>query len=55
MLADGLVEEVPPPARAVSDDARRRYYRVTRQGKALAQAETQRLALLVRLGRVFQG
>jgi DNA-binding PadR family transcriptional regulator len=55
MLADGLVEEVAPPARAESDDARRRYYRVTRQGKALAQAETQRLALLVRLGRVFQG
>jgi DNA-binding PadR family transcriptional regulator len=55
MLADGLVEEIPPPARADSDDARRRYYRVTRQGKALAQAETQRLALLVRLGRVFQG
>ena len=55
MLADGLVEEVPPPARADSDDARRRYYRVTRQGKALAQAETQRLALLVRLGRVFLG
>jgi DNA-binding PadR family transcriptional regulator len=55
MLADGLIEEIPPPARADSDDARRRYYRVTRQGKALAQAETQRLALLVRLGRVFQG
>jgi DNA-binding PadR family transcriptional regulator len=55
MLADGLVEEIPPPARSDSDDARRRYYRVTRQGKALAQAETQRLALLVRLGRVFQG
>jgi DNA-binding PadR family transcriptional regulator len=53
MRADGLIEEVDPPARAASDDARRRYYRVTRAGRAAAEAETRRLALLVRLGRVF--
>jgi DNA-binding PadR family transcriptional regulator len=53
MLADGLVEEVDPPRDAGSDDVRRRYYRVTRAGRAAAEAETRRLALLVKLGRVF--
>ena len=53
MLADGLIEEVAPPKGADSDDERRRYYRVTRSGRATAQAETERLALLVKLGRVF--
>jgi DNA-binding PadR family transcriptional regulator len=53
MLADGLIEEVAPPRGAESDDARRRYYRVTRAGRAAVEAETRRMALLVRLGRVF--
>lgn len=53
MLADGLLEEVAPPREADSDDERRRYYRVTRAGRAAAQAETERLALLVKLGKVF--
>ena len=53
MLADGLIEETPPPRPAESDDARRRYYRVTRAGRAAVEAETRRLALLVKLGRVF--
>jgi DNA-binding PadR family transcriptional regulator len=53
MLADGLIEEVDPPRHADSDDARRRYYRVTRAGRAAAEAETRRLALLVKLGKVF--
>lgn len=55
MLADGLVEEVAPPRHADSDDARRRYYRVTRAGRLAVEAETRRLALLVKLGRVFTG
>lgn len=55
MLADGLVEECDPPRRAASDDQRRRYYRVTRAGRLAAQSETQRLALLVKLGKVFLG
>lgn len=55
MLADGLIEEVSPPRHADSDDARRRYYRVTRAGRAAVEAETRRLALLVKLGRVFTG
>ena len=53
MLADGLIEEVAPPRDADSDDARRRYYRVTRVGRRSVEAETRRLALLVKLGRVF--
>jgi hypothetical protein len=53
MLADGLIEEIGPPRHADSDDARRRYYRVTRAGRAAAEAETRRLALLVKLGKVF--
>jgi DNA-binding PadR family transcriptional regulator len=53
MLADGLIDEVEPPASAESDDDRRRYYRVTRRGRQVAESETRRLALLVKLGRVF--
>lgn len=53
LLADGLIEECAAPKDAASDDGRRRYYRVTRSGRRLAAAETQRLAVLVRLGRVF--
>ena len=53
MLAEGLVEEVDPPRSADSDDARRRYYRVTKAGRLAAQAETERMALLVKLGKAF--
>ena len=53
LLADGLIEECDPPRDADSDDARRRYYRVTRAGRAAAEAETRRLSVLVKLGRVF--
>ena len=53
MLADRLIEEVAAPRGADSEDARRRYYRVTRTGRTAVAAETQRLARLVKLGRVF--
>jgi DNA-binding PadR family transcriptional regulator len=53
LLADGLVEECDPPRGADSDDARRRYYRVTKDGRAAARAEMERLAVLVKLGRAF--
>jgi DNA-binding PadR family transcriptional regulator len=53
LLADGLVEEIDAPRGADSDDARRRYYRVTRRGRLAAEAETRRMAVLVRLGKVF--
>jgi DNA-binding PadR family transcriptional regulator len=53
LLADGLLEECASPADADSDDARRRYYRITRKGRAAAEAETRRMAMLVKLGKVF--
>jgi DNA-binding PadR family transcriptional regulator len=53
LLADGLLEEVDAPRGTDSDDARRRYYRVTKRGRMAAEAQTRRMALLVRLGRVF--
>ena len=53
MVADGLIEECGAPGDADSDDERRRYYRVTKRGRAAAEAATRRLALLVKLGRVF--
>jgi DNA-binding PadR family transcriptional regulator len=54
MLEDGLIDEVPAPKGVDSEDARRRYYRVTRRGKVLAREEMARLSLLVELGKVFQ-
>jgi DNA-binding PadR family transcriptional regulator len=51
MLEQGLiVEPRTRPARAL-DDERRRYYRITPFGTAVARAETRRLARLVRLAR----
>jgi DNA-binding PadR family transcriptional regulator len=53
MLADRLIQEVAPPRDADSTDSRRRYYRVTRAGRALAADQTEHMAALVRLGRPF--
>lgn len=51
MLEQGLIAESNRrPARAL-DDERRRYYRLTPFGTAVARAETRRLAQLVRLAR----
>jgi len=51
MLEQGLiVESSRRPARAL-DDERRRYYRLTPFGTAVARAETRRLAQLLRLAR----
>src|SRR5689334_14822870 len=51
MVEQGLIAEVTkrPPARA--DDERRRYYRITPFGTAVARAEMARLSQLVRLAR----
>jgi DNA-binding PadR family transcriptional regulator len=54
LLNSGMIEEVDPPRNADSDDARRRYYRVTAQGKAAVDAETRRMAMLIRLAGVFR-
>jgi DNA-binding PadR family transcriptional regulator len=52
LLEEGLVEEPRKPARpAGKTDPRRRYYRITPLGIAVARAETQRLADLVRLAK----
>jgi DNA-binding PadR family transcriptional regulator len=51
LLEQGLiVESRRRPARAL-DDERRRYYRLTTLGTAVARAETRRLAQLLRLAR----
>jgi len=47
MLADGLIVEVETRP-APKDDERRRYYRMTRFGHEVAQAEANRLTTLLR-------
>lgn len=59
LLDEGLIEELdepPEPRDLRSADERRRYYRLTTLGRAVARAETERLASQVsaarrRLGR----
>jgi DNA-binding PadR family transcriptional regulator len=51
MLDEGLIEERFPHV-AGDDDERRRYYRVTKFGRAVAAAEADRLSTLVRQARV---
>ena len=50
MVEQGLIAEVSR-RRSVSDDERRRYYRLTPFGADVARSETRRLAQLVRLAR----
>jgi DNA-binding PadR family transcriptional regulator len=47
MLADGLIEEADVRPDPALDDERRKYYRITGQGRLLAAAECDRLAQLV--------
>src|SRR5262245_33709546 len=49
MVEQGLISEVA--RRRITDDERRRYYRLTAFGTAVARAEMRRLAQLVRLAR----
>jgi DNA-binding PadR family transcriptional regulator len=48
MLEEGLVVELSDRQRPDEDDERRRYYRITAFGRAVAQAEAARLATLLR-------
>ena len=48
MQADGLVREVPAPA---DSDARRRYYRISGEGRVAAERESERLTRLVEAAR----
>jgi len=51
MLEQGLILETDSRPAAELDDDRRRYYRITRYGEAVARAEARRLTQLVRLAR----
>jgi DNA-binding PadR family transcriptional regulator len=50
MVEQGLINEVAK-RRSLTDDERRRYYRITTFGTAVARAEMARLSDLVRLAR----
>lgn len=47
MAVDGYIEELPLQLDSQHDDERRRYYRLTKLGCAVARAEATRLAALV--------
>lgn len=51
MLDDGLIVEAEERPDPDEDDERRRYYRLTRFGREVAQAEADRLATLLRQAR----
>ena len=51
LLADGLIVETVERPDPSLDDERRRYYRITKHGRAVAREEANRLSELVRLAR----
>ena len=51
MLEQGLIAEVRERPAPEQDDPRRRYYRITPFGNAVARGEARRLAQLVKLAR----
>ena len=51
MLEDGLIVEIDARPGPDEDDERRRYYRITQLGRDLAQAEADRLTVLLRQAR----
>jgi DNA-binding PadR family transcriptional regulator len=51
MLEQGLIAETSDRPAPDLDDERRRYYRITPFGRAVARAEARRLTQLVRLAR----
>jgi DNA-binding PadR family transcriptional regulator len=51
LLEQGLIVEVDERPAPDMDDERRRYYRLTRFGREVAEAETARLSGLVKLAR----
>ena len=52
MLENGLIVEPRERPSAPLDDPRRRYYRITAFGTAVAKAEARRLAQLVKLAKL---
>ena len=53
LLRDDLIEECAAPP-GEGDDTRRRFYRPTRRGKAVLEAEVERMARLVRVARLIE-
>ena len=51
MLEQGLIDECRQRPAPEFDDERRRYYRITAFGTAVAKAETRRLAQMIKLAR----
>jgi len=51
MLEQGLIVETDDRPAPEFDDERRRYYRISALGTAVARAETRRMAQLVRMAR----
>jgi DNA-binding PadR family transcriptional regulator len=51
MLEQGLITETDDRPAPEFDDERRRYYRITAFGTAVARAETRRMSRLVRMAR----
>jgi hypothetical protein len=51
MLEQGLIVEPRERPAPAEDDERRRYYRITPFGAAVARAEARRLSQLVRMAR----
>lgn len=51
MLEQGLIEELRERPAPELDDERRRYYRITPFGRAVAKAEARRLAQMLKLAR----
>jgi len=51
MQEDGLIVELRERPAPDEDDERRRYYRITPLGSAVARAEATRLSVLVRMAR----
>lgn len=51
LLSDGLIVELRQRPTSGEDDERRRYYRLTSLGRAVAEAEAERLEKVVALAR----
>jgi DNA-binding PadR family transcriptional regulator len=49
LIADGLIEESDERPAAELDDARRRYYRLTRLGRKVLDLECERLQEMIRM------
>lgn len=55
LIEAGLIEESDERPAPELDDSRRRYYRLTRLGKRVLDAETERLEELVRIVQLKRG